>query len=339
MAGENTAQSNIINVGFLLSQFQRFKSESLSNSSIGVKYNNESLGQADILCSYPFMSTAAAYKALLSLRSHVYTACRSVFGYGEIEIPLPEVVYSACLLFTKWESRFTTFLKERYIQGTDEECVLSLQNFSIATKISLFVQRPTGVKTELMYDVWNPSFRKMADLTEQLHDVITRDMISPQPTHRFRPFSLTSSISLALAVACRCRDGLIRRRIVALLRKWPFDGGITGCGLAGAVIKAWMLAEEEEHLLHDTRPDGCHCVTGQYICVMHRYVGARPVSLMQRSAIMLLALPGAREGLQNMVWRKAMLEWWSDGAVWRSGNLLISGETGRIGAGLCIYVI
>lgn len=112
------------------------------------------------------------------------------------------------------------------------------------------------------------SYEHIVDLAEQLleRNGSKRSRLS-YPKYSFSPV-----IDQILAyVGICCRNGIIRRKVITLLRKWPDRDGIWDNKVTASLVEIIMTLEEEAWSQQKfTTPDWCHCVVGSFICNTHR---------------------------------------------------------------------
>ncbi|KAJ6786158.1 hypothetical protein PWT90_00720 [Aphanocladium album] len=303
---ESSTSSGIISVGSLIKQFERFEVQCVTVQLPGVSLDSKVRVRP---CSSSFESAADAYTEFLHLSLPFLTAMRDI-GHAAISgEPIPENAVFCRLLFIEWKAKFAALLQAGRVEVADEECILSLQIWSITIEISLFIQRVGGAESDLHYDAWSPSFEKQLDLAEQLYSVVTKSMTIRQPVHLLQPFAFTATATDALALVARCRIGSTRRRAVALLRKWPYRDGVGSTSLVAAIIEAKMNLEEGFLLHGQDRPKGCECIVGQFICALHRCITHRLDRLGPERGVLRVTLPSDSRNPQDVVERTLEISW------------------------------
>jgi hypothetical protein len=148
-----------------------------------------------------------------------------------------------------WLDKFRDFLASRSFKPIQNEGVASQDSRHTRDTIArhtLMIQYWTGFiwlhtpfsRNQTVHDPYLPAFTTITDLAEEI--------ISLQPDRR-RCYSSDSQIIHPLFyVAQKCRDGIVRRRAVRLLREAGREGVWDGQCTAAAC--AWIIEKEEEGL-------------------------------------------------------------------------------------------
>lgn len=119
-------------------------------------------------------------------------------------------------------------------------------------------------------------------------------------------FSFAMSACEVLSfVGTNCRDGGIRRRLIALLRDWHCRDGMMDGRLLALIVQTIMVLEENATTGMQERHKGCTCVPGEFICGDHRvclidtqFLGERSAKIILKTAGMLKEnLPAYEQGV------------------------------------------
>lgn len=170
--------------------------------------------------------------------------------------------------FANWKAKFARFISSRIMTDSEMKGVLTLEIESAMTEIIISVDEVDGDVRQLAYDSWLPMFEYMMTLAERLHEQTLKDTAhSPA----FPLFSFSLSISDPLFLFVKCRDGRLRRRAIALLRRWPQQDGLIPSEVRLARLEQLMLFEESFTMVEEgQRPVYCQCIAGTFICGWHR---------------------------------------------------------------------
>ncbi|KAJ3497291.1 hypothetical protein NLG97_g2024 [Lecanicillium saksenae] len=183
--------------------------------------------------------------------------------------------------FRCWKAKFAR-LKSGATTDSVVAGILTLEIWSDMAEIMIAVSEVNDDVRQLAYDAWLPVFERMVAAGELLHSMIIKN---PSPSSLLPVFSLSLSVSSPLFFVSRCRDGMIRRKAIALLRKWPHQDGLVPSGMRAARAEQLMLFEERFAMVEEAqRPTFCQCIAGGFICGWHRVRWAGIKSTGSRSA-------------------------------------------------------
>lgn len=252
------------------------------------------------------------YDRFLRLSHHLFAAIPATLATGRPSDPaLSENAHLAHALFAVWKAKLADFLHSHH--GPDDERLLTVHIWTIAIETLLPSRRVEGYDSQLMCDLWEREYGMFVDLAERLYVVMAQNLVAapPRSARVPQPFSFGRSAGDAVGtVIMGCHDGALRRRAVALLRKWPPEYCIAPPAFAAAVVEAMMLVEEEGFLLEGAdRPEGCLCASPRYICVMHRVVRYHFEPTGPSSGTMLLLLPASAREREPGIERKLEIRW------------------------------
>ncbi|TQV97689.1 hypothetical protein V2A60_006577 [Cordyceps javanica] len=110
-----------------------------------------------------------------------------------------------------------------------------------------------------------------------------------------RPFTFSFAMSAAEVLTfagTNCRDGGIRRRLIALLHGWRERDGMMDARLLALIVHSVMVLEENATTGMQAAYEGCTCVPGTFICKDHRVCLIDTQFLGERSATIVLTTAG-----------------------------------------------
>lgn len=225
--------------------------------------------------------------------------------------PMPDLCHVVRGAFKSWTERFSVFINSRDYHGAaDLEGTLTLQIRSIILGILLSLQKSDGQPEELAYDTHLSAFQLVVDLAQKLYDEISRDSNDSRKIANNVKFSYGISACEPLLVVMLCRDGTVRRKAIALLRKWPQTDGMWDPRLAALFVES-VMEYEESHSVADevARPAFCRCIRGSYICGVHR-VTDRPFTFPNQGVFKVSLITGTTqvEGTQSTQ-RDLIIHW------------------------------
>ncbi|KAJ6783876.1 hypothetical protein PWT90_08832 [Aphanocladium album] len=221
-----------------------------------------------------FTSLSGVYAELIPLHMGIYNMDVPV-GPGSKQKPSclqSNVEY--LVPFQRWKARFESFRASRKDQELDFESILLLEFWSTMTSTLLEGDRDVAVddpnEAARQCDMWQPTFQKLVSITEKLCECAKL----PKPTDlsNMLPFFCWTVYPCdMLLLFLKCSDGVLRRRVISLLRKWPLKGGLLDPKLSASIIEATMVLEEQNTLLdRASRPGCCSCRPNVFICGWHR---------------------------------------------------------------------
>lgn len=225
-------------------------------------------------------ATSSEFQAGLFISvTDAYSELLSILISSRLEFPLEGAINSSLTKpslykfrapFYSWKVKFARLLASSHGSTSETESILTLEIYSAMLEIFLGINEVSAALRQLAYDAWLPTFQRIIALAERLYQVITtKTEISPrQPL-----FSFSLSITDVLDYFCKCRDGGLRRRAIALLRKWPQQDDIMPPSAFAARVEQLMLWEEHYTLVDEAqRPACCQCIAHTFICGWHRVI-------------------------------------------------------------------
>lgn len=188
--------------------------------------------------------------------------------------PKPSNIHLFRQEYGVWGEKFRQFKDSRKAKPEEEEGMTILELYWIGIEISVIVDVR---KTAFAWDSFRPAYERMITLAEELYE---RELERCAAGYDMEPvFSFSMSITEVLVfVGFNCRDFVIRRRVIALLKKWPRRDGLWDAKTIAAMCEAAMNLEEsaaikkEDHAEGDNSAASCECIQGEFICHDHRVV-------------------------------------------------------------------
>ncbi|KAK5055147.1 hypothetical protein LTR84_012895 [Exophiala bonariae] len=145
--------------------------------------------------------------------------------------------------FEKWQQAFKTFQRTSVVNVAgepDHRClVMDIHNHALQVMIPSF-----SFKTEVEYDNYTHLFAHIIDTATSL---LTLTAQLRSKTRNLRPHFPKFDIGLIppmFLTALRCRDPVIRRKAIALLRKGPRQEGVWNSDMVAAVAERVVAIEE-----------------------------------------------------------------------------------------------
>lgn len=213
----------------------------------------------------PFKSVSQAYLELQPLASGLLEVMRFSGVPSEIR-PIeaqPDVFFQHRQELSLWKHKLDVLRAQNKSQG------LSLDGFDLVEVNWLALHmclRATANADEVAWDQFLPDFTRIMDVYEDVVQRATKSRIEKREAGSV--FSLTSVMCEMLAfVGSNCRDRIVRRRAIALLKKWPQKDGIWDTGLIATMCEAKAQIEEGAALCPDKN---CPCIVEDFICNDHR---------------------------------------------------------------------
>lgn len=180
--------------------------------------------------------------------------------------------------FTTWKIRFHAFhrgahspretVAETGIEGT-RLSILRIWELCFESCLDM-----DAAEEELGWDRCKPCFTRLVQLAEKL--LLRASAAAGQPNDKLQLASLVTMIGEPLySLAAVCRDVVLRRKAIELLRKYPHREGHFDSHVLVRLAETRVKIEEEA-VLSSRSEDGCQCVRGNFVCNMHRIVFPAP---------------------------------------------------------------
>ncbi|KAJ4145603.1 hypothetical protein LMH87_004449 [Akanthomyces muscarius] len=218
----------------------------------------------------PFSSATEACFELQRLVGGLLMAVRNekIRRTTEQPSPVPDLRQPYRHALSAWKVKFSHLKWSQRLRQTDLDCALVLDIWLCGAEIASSIDLSLY---ELAWDKFAAKFKRIVKLTQKL--VAEEALLEEQ---RGRPvYSFSPSVCEPLfMVASSCRDGVLRRKAMSLLRQRPRREGIWDAKLMAAIAEAKMLIEERGVASVDMATmaagAGCGCIPGVYICNTHR---------------------------------------------------------------------
>ncbi|KAG5996573.1 hypothetical protein E4U43_002830 [Claviceps pusilla] len=165
--------------------------------------------------------------------------------------------------YRRWKAKF------RNLRDLDDRARLIMQMYAYTTEVLLYAD---ATAAESVWDRYTYSFGRIFAQAKQLFEIetsaknvkngcgaITLFAFSPVPCHP------------CLGVGALCRDGVLRRKSIDLLRRWPLRDGMVNYKVAAESLVAIMLYEES-HLQGEQPCRKCERTPDTRICGSHRVI-------------------------------------------------------------------
>lgn len=187
--------------------------------------------------------------------------------------PLPEtdIRYPYVVEFLRWKHKYDELVVSNH--GTiDSESMMILYLHWHGMQILLKANIQEG---EVAFDEFLPVFRDVLTLARELSQVL-RHKKGTGPADRYPKFSFATSVVEGLFWAGHgCRDALVRREFLSLIREWPRRDGIWDNSLMAAILETSIALEENAWKTSRDAQPWCCCIAGSFICNSHRINGHR----------------------------------------------------------------
>lgn len=265
------AQVQLLKISSITLLFHRFEQQYASLGDADIELPFELPATIWELRRGSFTSATEAYSELLPILNAIQFAGKIISPNN----PRPERPsrHQYRSPFYNWKARFSRLSTLRGMSDAETACILTLKIWSTTLEIHFLTTEGPRLLQLLEYDTLLSTFQHIIELAENLYDILARDT-SLSPTLPLFSFSL--SITEALLSLRLCRDGEIRRRAIALLRKWPRQDGFMPSAVTAMRLEQAMLWEEHYTFVDRAERDACcQCVAGTFICGWHRVVSER----------------------------------------------------------------
>lgn len=220
----------------------------------------------------PFASITNAYVEFQNLYTGLLSATKFSDSPSCITLPLPRAEHRVAYRreFEVWKAKFEKFKQQStLVTEEDTEGLLLLETLLTGVEVCLYVDINNA---ELDYDNYESAFSRIVDLAERV--LSKRSYVAVDQGRGAPLFSFSLSLCEELYWAgIRCRNGIIRRRVIALLKKWPRRDGIWDSKMIASTCEAVMRLEESAVWSVDGTGPCCGCISGVFICNDHRVAG------------------------------------------------------------------
>jgi hypothetical protein len=236
-------------------------------------------------------------QGIASLSSKIEMEDALEYPMGSSSLHEPQFMPSALLpeyatyvtQLKRWKAAFDPLFT--YLQASNHEDVVGATLCLLHVKMGEIFLASSFSTLELSYDKFLPQFRQIVDLTESIYDKFVHENQGHLVYHF--DFGIVAPLFLT---ATKCRDRVVRRKAIKLLKAAPLREGVsdsTCCGLMGE----WTMHQEEFGV--ETR-----------IIPEHRRLKIRAsnIDLPRRMAQMRCAQRKSADD-EELEWKEAVLTW------------------------------
>lgn len=223
----------------------------------------------------PFQSITEAYVELFPLLHNFFRVANTEGYWWSLEKMQSSEDYRQPYrrAFTSWKIKFHAFhrsanspresVAESGIEGT-RLSILRVWELCFESCLDM-----DSAQEELGWDRCKLCFTRLVQLAERLLGKASADGSVSDRTHLG---SLVTMIGEPLySLAAVCRDVVLRRKAIELLRKYPHREGHFDSHVLVRLAETRVKIEEEA-VLSSRGSDGCTCVRGNFVCNMHRII-------------------------------------------------------------------
>ncbi|OOF95345.1 hypothetical protein ASPCADRAFT_207818 [Aspergillus carbonarius ITEM 5010] len=204
---------------------------------------------------------------------------------GSMETTLPDVdaafIRTCVSLFQKWSGALDRFEKTRGPSLTTKEHIgLKILQMHRSRQAIVFQYHMSGAIDSSGWDMYNPTFQEIVSLAASVVELSGEDssLSTPQPgpsdRGRYKPsFSLDMGIIDPLYdVATLCRDPLIRRKAVDILRSASRQEGVFNSYVCAVAAERVIALEEGISLENSTESHGSFSTSPTLVGQRPRYI-------------------------------------------------------------------
>ena len=250
----------------------------------------------------PFRTLAEAYTEFLPLLENIIDQggsanCKHVFEAAK-ENPSTWNVYRR--EFAMWKDKFNQFQAQWEPSEGELDCFFELDVYS---RLFGMMYDEVSAEPEMIWDAYTDEFNQILDTAEQIYELRTQASTRGDE-QQARLFTLSLAPGEALAfIAASCRNYKVRRRTIALLKKWKWRNGVWDTKAMAASCETLMAFEENSK----SEDDWCECINGEFICHGHRVARTKAVFVGESEVIVRIQSvddvrsdkPGVEYTIQN----------------------------------------
>lgn len=220
----------------------------------------------------PFRTLAEAYMEFLPLLENIIDQggsanCKHVFEAAK-DNPSTWNVYRR--EYAMWRAKFNQFRAQWTPSDGELDCFLELDVYA---RLFGMMYDEVSAASEMIWDAYTDEFNHILDMAEQIYELRT-EASAKDGEQQGGLFTLSLAPGEALAfMAASCRDYKVRRRTIALLKKWKWRNGVWDTRAMAASCETLMAFEENAK----SADDWCECINGQFICHGHRVASTKAV--------------------------------------------------------------
>ena len=262
-------RDHILSPGALISLISLYESQIFGRIRDVPKPNWYLQGKPPAEPAEPYQSMSEAFVDIQPMLTAIFQAFPMVTLPGDIAkiADYDGTIREYKSRLAVWSSKFKALLDTQPDNASTKHGAIQLQLMEVAVYVCLHLDRSLG---EVSFDHFTGSYARINHLSRQLID-LEKESEAKQGIDG-QGFSYSVSVAeLLFGVGRTCRDRLIRREAVALLRQWPRRDGVWRPIVVAAMCAA--VIDLEEGTWYEARsiaPDVCTCVHERFICNNHR---------------------------------------------------------------------
>lgn len=247
----------------------------------------------------PFASAVDAYTELQPLLTgycHIGRYLSVPRNAAELEPAVGRTLPAYVRELLTWKAKFDVLLLARgddTLPPPDEEeaykmLCLRLLWMTLETGLG---PNDSGATGEMVWDERLPAMERVMTFAETHFAA----RCHPDSGNGPRAFTFTFAMNVCEVLTfmgTNCRDGGIRRRLIALLHGWRERDGMMDARLLALIVHSVMVLEENATTGTQAPHAGCTCVPDRFICAEHRVCLIDTQFLGERSATIVLTTAG-----------------------------------------------
>lgn len=239
-------------------------------------------GRASKCADAPFRSLTDAYFELQPLMNGLIDVGKNHTVPGHVNPYLARGVLEHKHQFNIWRKKFEDLQAASTFHGDDADGLLILKmNANCFALLMDFGYEGS----EVAFDSFCSVFEDTIHLAEQLYENRRKEGKLQGYGALQYSFSLSTCEALDF-VGHVCRDTVLRRRLIALLKKWSHREGMWDSELIASAIEAHLMVEEEGVEDDADCIGSCACIRGSYICDDHR-VCSQDIEFLENGKVRL----------------------------------------------------
>ncbi|KAG8424809.1 hypothetical protein J3458_001571 [Metarhizium acridum] len=266
----SSTRSSLVHSGSLIALIMNFECQFINRLSHLISptwLGNKKLWKSS---SESFTSVTDAYLEFLPLLTSFMDATRFIGSPPDLVQPRPDIQVAYRHEFMNWNTKFDDMLRlQNPSTPSDLEGIAVLQMFFTTLEIGFKIDLAAS---QVAYDVCESLFERIINQAEDLYKIIAVGVHQEKTATSFS-FSLPLS-DVFIYTANNCRNSVLRRRLMSLVRKWPHSDGLWNSKLTVTLCEAVVLAEEYWMSAARKKPiltaDVCYCIPTTFVCDNHR---------------------------------------------------------------------
>lgn len=288
----SATRSRLVHSGSLIALIMSFECQFINR--LGHLISPTFLGDRKLWksSSKSFTSVTDAYLEFLPLLTSFMDATRFIGSPPDLVQPRPDVQVAYRYEFINWKTKFDHLLRlQNPSTPSDLEGIAILQMFFTTLEIGFKIDLAAS---QVAYDVCEDLFESIIHQAEDLYKILAAGVDQKNPASSFS-FALPIS-DVFIYTANNCRNSVLRRRLMSLVRKWPRSDGLWNSKLTVKLCEAVVLAEEYWMSASRKKPalsaDVCYCIPNTFVCDNHRVRDLDTYFTSEREARVLLRTVG-----------------------------------------------